>query len=178
MTFYELDGLRPEVPASGAVWVAEEAVVIGRVILGEDVGIWFNAVLRGDNESITIGARSNIQDGAMLHTDLGFPLDVGAGCTIGHHAILHGCTIGENSLIGMGATILNGARIGANSIVGANALVSEGKDFPDFSLIVGVPARVVRQLDPDAAAALKVSAAGYIVNARRYAKSLKRIDYL
>jgi carbonic anhydrase/acetyltransferase-like protein (isoleucine patch superfamily) len=176
MAMFELDGARPELPASGRVWIAEGAMVIGRVILGEDVGIWFNAVLRGDNEPITIGANSNVQDGVMMHTDMGYPLTLGTGCTIGHHAILHGCTVGDNSLIGMGATVLNGARIGANSIVGANALVAERKEFPDNSLIVGVPAKVVRTLDPDAAVSLRASAAGYVANARRFAKGLRRID--
>jgi carbonic anhydrase/acetyltransferase-like protein (isoleucine patch superfamily) len=124
----------------------------------------------------SIGARTNIQEGALLHTDMGFPLLVGADCTIGHHAILHGCTIGEGSLIGMGATILNGAKIGKHSLVGANALVTEGKDFPDYSLIVGAPAKLVRTLDEAAAERLKQSAAGYVVNARRFAAGLTRLD--
>ncbi len=176
MALFELDGVRPQLPEGGRVWIAGNATLIGRVVLGEDVSIWFNAVLRGDNDPIVIGDRSNIQDGAVLHTDIGKPLTVGTGCTVGHGAILHGCTVGDNSLIGMGATVLNGARIGANSIVGANALVAEGKEFPDFSLIVGVPAKVVRRLDPDIVATLKASAAGYVANGRRYASGLKRID--
>jgi carbonic anhydrase/acetyltransferase-like protein (isoleucine patch superfamily) len=149
---------------------------MGQVELGLDVSIWFTAVLRGDNEPIRIGARTNIQDGAMLHTDPGFPLDLGEDVTIGHHAIVHGCTVGANSLIGMGATLLNGARIGRNCIVGANALVTEGKVFPDDSLIVGAPAKVVRSLDEAAAEALRTAAARYVANARRYAAGLRRID--
>ncbi len=153
MPVYALGDLAPELPETGAFWIAPDAHVIGKVRLHADVGIWFGAVLRGDNELIEIGARSNIQEGAMLHTDMGFPLSVGADCTIGHHAILHGCTIGDNSLIGMGATVLNGAKIGRNCLVGANALVTEGKEFPDNSLIVGAPARAIRVLDAEAAGA-------------------------
>ena len=151
MPIYALDDRTPTLPGADRFWVAPDAHVIGNVVLGEDVGVWFGAVIRGDNDPIEIGARTNIQEGAMLHSDPGLPLRVGAGITVGHHAILHGCTVGDNSLVGMGATILNGARIGANCIVGANALVTEGKAFPDFSLIVGAPAKVVRTLDPAAA---------------------------
>jgi carbonic anhydrase/acetyltransferase-like protein (isoleucine patch superfamily) len=176
MPLYSLDGIAPETPPLGSYWVAPEAHVIGKVTLGLDVGIWFCAVLRGDNERIVIGARSNIQEGAMLHTDMGFPLDIGTDCTIGHHAILHGCTIGENSLIGMGATILNGAKIGRNCLVGANALVTEGREFPDNSLIVGAPARAIRTLDAEAAKRLTQSAAGYVANWRRFAKGLHVIN--
>jgi carbonic anhydrase/acetyltransferase-like protein (isoleucine patch superfamily) len=149
--------------------------VIGRVRLGRDVGIWFGAVLRGDNELIDVGEGANVQEGAMLHTDAGAPVTVGAGCTIGHHAILHGCTIGENSLVGMGATVLNHVRIGANCLVGANALVTEGKAFPDNSLIVGSPAKAVRTLDEDAVERLRWSARHYIENWRRFAAGLKVI---
>jgi len=176
MPIYALDELRPELPEPGRFWVAPDAHVIGRVILGEDVGIWFGAVLRGDNEPIEIGARSNIQEGAMLHADEGFPLTIGADVTVGHHAILHGCTVGPNSLIGMGATLLNGARIGANCIVGANALVTEGKAFPDYSLIVGAPAKVMRTLDAAVAERLRASARHYVANWRRFTAGLKRID--
>jgi carbonic anhydrase/acetyltransferase-like protein (isoleucine patch superfamily) len=175
MPLYSLDGISPETPPSGGFWVAPDAHVIGKVTLGADVGIWFGAVLRGDNERISVGARSNIQEGAMLHTDMGFPLEIGADCTIGHQAILHGCIIGENSLIGMGATILNGAKIGRNCLVGANALVTEGKEFPDNSLIVGSPARAIRTLDAEAAARLTLSAAGYVANWKRFARGLKGI---
>ena len=176
MPIYALDGEAPALPAAGRFWIAPNAHVIGRVRLAEDVGIWFGAVLRGDNEEIAVGAASNIQENAVLHTDLGFPLAIGAGCTIGHAAIIHGCAIGDNSLVGMGATILNGARIGANSLVGANALVTEGKEFPDNALIVGAPARVVRTLDTEAVAGLKRSAAGYVRNWQRFAAGLRRLD--
>ena len=176
MAIYQLDDIAPELPASGRFWVAESASVIGRVRLGEGCGVWFGAVLRGDNELIDIGAATNIQDGCVLHTDMGFPLTVGAGCTVGHGAILHGCTVGDGSLIGMGATVLNGARIGSHCIVGANALVTENKVFPDYSLIVGAPAKVVRTLEPDVVEKLRASAEGYAANARRFAAGLTRLD--
>ncbi|SHF30088.1 Carbonic anhydrase or acetyltransferase, isoleucine patch superfamily [Kaistia soli DSM 19436] len=164
-----LDGVGPELPEAGRYWIAPDARVIGKVTLGVDVGVWFGAVLRGDNERITVGAATNIQEHAMLHTDMGFPLAIGEGCTIGHRAILHGCTIGENSLIGMGAIVLNGARIGANSLVGAGALVPEGKDYPEGSLIVGAPGRVVRTLTPEQIERLRQSARSYVENWRRFA---------
>ena len=173
MPVYALDDLTPTLPPEGRCWVAPDAHVIGLVTLGEDVGIWFGAVLRGDNVPIAIGARTNIQEGAMLHADEGFPLTVGEGVTVGHHAILHGCTVGENSLIGMGATVLNGAVIGRNCLVGANALVTEGKVFPDNSLIVGAPAKAIRTLGDEAVAGLRHSAAHYVENARRFAKGLR-----
>lgn len=173
MPIYRLGARVPKLPAEGTFWVAPDAHVVGDVEIGEDVGIWFGAVLRGDNDPIVIGARTNIQDGAMVHTDVGFGVTIGEGCTIGHHAIIHGCTIGSNSLIGMGATVLNGARIGNNSLVGANALVTEGKVFADNSLIVGSPARVVRTLDEFAATGLKLSADNYVQNWRRFAKELQ-----
>ncbi|MXQ12088.1 gamma carbonic anhydrase family protein [Microvirga makkahensis] len=175
MPIYELDGVKPELPEADAFWIAPDAHVIGRVRLGQDVGVWFGAVVRGDNDTISVGDRTNIQEGAMLHVDVGFPMAIGADVTIGHHAIVHGCTIGDNSLIGMGATILNGARIGRNCLVGANALVTEGKEFPDNSLIVGAPAKAVRTLDAEAAERLRASAASYVANWRRFAKGLKRI---
>jgi len=173
MPAYAIDEHIPTLPEE--YWIAPDAHVIGRVRLGHEVGIWFGAVLRGDNEPIVIGDRSNIQEGAMLHVDKGFPIVVGADCTIGHHAILHGCTVGEGSLIGMGATVLNGARIGRGCLVGANALVTEGKEFPDGSLIVGAPARAVRVLSEEAQAGLRHSAAGYVANWRRYAAGLRRL---
>ena len=182
MPIYSLDGHAPDLPAADAAgagrpcWIAPDAHVIGRVRLGPDVGIWFGAVLRGDNELIDIGERSNIQEGAMLHTDMGFPLTVGPDCTIGHHAILHGCTVGAGSLIGMGATVLNGARIGSGCLVGANALVTEGREFPDGSLIVGSPAKVIRTLDAAALEKLRASALGYVRNWRRFEAGLKRLD--
>jgi carbonic anhydrase/acetyltransferase-like protein (isoleucine patch superfamily) len=175
MPIYALGDMAPELLAPDQVWIAPNAHVIGRVRLGRDVGVWFGAVLRGDNELIDIGDRANIQEGALLHTDPGFPLAIGAGVTIGHHAIVHGCTIGDNSLIGMGATILNGARIGANSIVGANALVTEGKEFLDGSLIVGAPARVIRELGPEAMEGLRKSADNYVRNAEKFRSTLQEI---
>lgn len=170
MAEHRLEGIAPELPEAGRYWIAPDARVIGKVTLGVDVGVWFGAVLRGDNERITVGAATNIQEHAVLHTDMGFPLVIGEGCTIGHRAILHGCTIGENSLIGMGAIVLNGARIGANSLVGAGALVSEGKDYPEGSLIVGAPGRVVRTLNPEQIERLRQSARNYVENWRRFAK--------
>jgi carbonic anhydrase/acetyltransferase-like protein (isoleucine patch superfamily) len=175
MPLYALDDVSPIVPEDGRYWVAPDAQVIGRVTLGEDANIWFAAVLRGDNEPMTIGARSNIQDGAVLHSDPGFPLTVGPDCTIGHAAILHGCTIGEGCLIGMGATVLNGARIGRGSLVGANALVTEGKVFPENSLIVGSPARAIRALTPEEVERHRTGAPHYVENSRRFGKALRLI---
>jgi carbonic anhydrase/acetyltransferase-like protein (isoleucine patch superfamily) len=175
MPLYALDDEEPDVPPGERCWIAPDAHVIGRVTLGEDVGVWFGAVIRGDNEPIRVGDGTNIQEGAMLHADPGFPLVIGNGCTIGHHAIVHGCTIGSNTLVGMGATILNGARIGRNCLIGAGALVTEGKEFPDNSLIVGVPAKAKRQLEEDEVEGLRASAATYVRNAERFRRSLRRI---
>jgi carbonic anhydrase/acetyltransferase-like protein (isoleucine patch superfamily) len=172
MTLYALDGVRPELPPENRFWIAPDAQVIGRVRLGVDASVWFGVVLRGDNEEIFIGPGSNVQDNSVLHTDPGFPLLIGENCTIGHRAVLHGCVIGDNSLIGMGATILNGAKIGRNCLVGANALVTEGKTFPDNSLIVGAPAKLLRELDEIDVARLRESAARYVANWRRYANGL------
>ncbi len=173
MPLYALGNFVPKTPAPDRFWIAPDAHVIGQVELGLDVGIWFGSVLRGDNEPIVIGDGSNIQEGAMVHVDPGFPVRIGKGCTIGHHAIIHGCTIGDNSLIGMGATVLNGAKIGNNCLIGANALVTEGKEFPDNSLIVGSPARIVRTLDERAAAGLRLSAENYIRNWQRFVRELR-----
>lgn len=175
MGIYSLEERTPRVPAAGTFWVADSAVVVGDIVLNEDVSIWFGSVLRGDNERIAIGARTNIQDHCILHTDMGFPLTIGEGCTIGHRAIVHGCTIGDNSLIGMGATILNGATIGRNCLIGANALVPEKKVIPDNSLVIGVPAKVVRDLGPGAANALRESAEIYVKNWKRFAASMKPV---
>ncbi|MCK0198576.1 gamma carbonic anhydrase family protein [Ancylobacter sp. 6x-1] len=175
MTIYALDGIAPELPAPGRYWVAPDAVVIGNVRLGEEASVWFGAVLRGDNERIALGARANVQELSMLHTDPGFPMTIGGDCTIGHKAILHGCTIGAGSLVGMGATVLNGARIGAGCLVGAGALVTEGKEFPDNVLIVGSPARVVRELDDEARARMRRTAAHYVRNWRRFSTGLAAI---
>lgn len=176
MPVYAYQDHSPSLPEADRYWVAPGAHVIGQVEIGSDVGIWFNVVIRGDNERIIIGDGSNIQENCMLHTDPGFVLRVGRGCTIGHHAILHGCTLGDNTLIGMGATVLNGARIGDNCLVGANALVTEGKEFPDNSLIVGAPAKVVRTLDDKAVEGLKASAAHYIERWQQFRDGLKGID--
>jgi carbonic anhydrase/acetyltransferase-like protein (isoleucine patch superfamily) len=167
---YELDGIRPQIDPTA--WVAPTAVLIGNVIVEAGANIWFGAVLRGDNEAITVGAGSNVQENAVLHTDMGFPLTIGANCTIGHKAMLHGCTIEAGSLIGMGATLLNGAKIGAASLVGACALVTEGKEIAPGSLVMGAPAKVVRELDAAAQARLLKSAEGYRANAARFAKGL------
>lgn len=172
MPLYSLDGQGPDLPPAGRYWIAPDATIVGRVRLREEASVWFGSVLRGDNEWITIGARSNVQDGCVMHTDPGYPLDIGDDCTIGHRVTLHGCVIGDHSLIGMGATILNGARIGRNCLVGAGALVTEGKTFPDNSLIVGAPARIVSSLDAAAVAAFGLAAQNYVRNQKRYADGL------
>ena len=172
---YELDGQRPEFPDNGRYWVAPSATIIGKVRLSVDCSVWFGAVVRGDNEWIELGERSQIQDNATLHTDPGFPLSIGANCVIGHGVVLHGCTIGAGSLIGMGAIVLNGARIGAQSLIGAGALVTEGKTFPDKSLIVGSPARALRTLDPAALNLIADGADIYVRRYKQYAKGLKQI---
>lgn len=169
---YALDDTAPRLPASGDVWIAPGAHVIGKVSLAEGVGIWFGAVLRGDNEDIRIGAGSNIQDNAVLHTDWNFPLSVGADCTIGHRALLHGCNIGSGTLIGMGAMVMNGARIGSGCLIGANTLITEGKEIPDGALVVGSPGRVVRLLDDAERERLLLSARNYRANMRRFRDGL------
>jgi carbonic anhydrase/acetyltransferase-like protein (isoleucine patch superfamily) len=176
MAIFELDGEVPELPGEGRYWIAESAILIGRVRLKTDASVWFNSVLRGDNEWIELGERSQIQDNATLHTDPGFPLKIGDDCVIGHNVVLHGCVIAANSLIGMGAVILNGARIGRNCLVGAGAVVTEGKEFPDNSLILGTPARAVRALDEKAARAIAQDADMYVRRWQQYAKGLKRIE--
>lgn len=173
MAVYQLGEHRPDIAESA--WVAESAQVIGRVTLGEQVSVWFNAVLRGDSEQLSIGDGCNIQDGSVLHADTGFPLRLAENVTVGHQVMLHGCTVGENSLIGIGAVVLNGARIGKNCLVGAGALVTEGKEFPDGSLIVGSPAKVLRELSPQQIEGLRASAVHYMSNAARYAAELKKI---
>jgi carbonic anhydrase/acetyltransferase-like protein (isoleucine patch superfamily) len=172
---YELDGQKPDLPEEGRYWVAPNASVIGKVRLKTDCSVWFGAVLRGDNEWIELAERSQIQDNSTLHTDPGFPISIGPDCVIGHNVILHGCTIGERALIGMGAIVLNGARIGAGSLVGAGALVTEGKEFPERSLIVGSPARVIRSLDDAAVAAIAAGADIYVRNFKRFAKGIKPV---
>lgn len=172
MPIYQLDDKIPHIAASA--WVAGNAQVMGDVRLGENVSIWFNTTLRGDNDPITIGEGSNIQDGSVLHTDEGVPLTIGRNVTVGHMVMLHGCTIGDESLIGIGAVVLNGAKIGKNCLVGAGSLVTEGKEFPDGSMILGSPAKVVRQLTPEQIEGLRYSARHYIANARRYQNGLKK----
>jgi carbonic anhydrase/acetyltransferase-like protein (isoleucine patch superfamily) len=173
MTFYRLGNRAPEPSDPGRFWQAPDVHIIGDVLIGADVSVWFGSVIRADNEPVRIGARSNIQDLSVLHSDPGSPLTIGEGVTVGHKVMLHGCTIGDNSLIGIGAIILNRARIGANSLVGAGALVTEGKVFPDGVLIMGAPARVVRELTPEQVEGLKRSADHYVANARRFAQDLQ-----
>lgn len=173
MAIYQLDEDAPRLDPSA--WVAESAEVIGRVELGADASVWYGAVLRGDNEWITIGERSNIQDGCVLHTDVGTPLVVGADVTVGHQVVLHGCEIGDGTLVGIQSVILNGAKIGRHCLVGAGSLVTEGKVFPDGSLIMGRPAKVVRELPPEQVAELRRAAVHYVENAARYRAGLKKI---
>jgi carbonic anhydrase/acetyltransferase-like protein (isoleucine patch superfamily) len=174
MALYALDDLTPEVHPSA--WVADNAAVIGNVRLAAGASVWFGCTLRGDNEPISIGERSNVQEGTVMHTDIGFPLTVGADVTVGHQAMLHGCTVGDGSLIGIQAVVLNGARIGRNCLVGAGSLVTEGKEFPDGSLIMGSPAKVVRMLAPEQIERLRSGAAHYVDKAQRFAKGLRRAD--
>jgi carbonic anhydrase/acetyltransferase-like protein (isoleucine patch superfamily) len=173
MTTYALDGISPELPEEGRYWIAPSASVIGKVRLERDASVWFGATLRGDNELILVGEGSNVQDGCVLHTDMGFPLVIGRGCTIGHQAMLHGCTVGDNSLVGMGATVLNGAKIGKNCVIGAHSLIAEGKEIPDNSLVMGAPGRVIKQVDAEGAARLAQAAESYVRKARRYAAGLR-----
>ena len=175
MAIFELDGQAPELPADGRYWIADSATVIGRVRLKSDASVWFGSVLRGDNEWIELGERSQIQDNATLHTDPGFPISIGDNCVIGQNVVLHGCIVAPNSLIGMGAIVLNGARIGRNCLVGAGAVVTEGKAFADNSLILGAPARAVRSLDDEAAQAITRGADIYVRRWQQYAKGLRRI---
>ena len=161
-----------EVDCHADSWIAPDASVIGKVRLEKGASVWFGAVLRGDNELIHIGEDSNVQDGTVMHTDMGSPLTLGKGVTIGHNAMLHGCTVGDYSLIGLNAVILNGAKIGKNCIIGANTLVGEGKEIPDGSLVVGSPGKVVRELNDAQKLMLKASAEHYVQNARRYARDL------
>jgi carbonic anhydrase/acetyltransferase-like protein (isoleucine patch superfamily) len=173
MAIYQLGEHVPDV--ADTAWVADSAEVVGRVSLADDVSIWFQAVLRGDSDTLTIGRGTNIQDGSVLHADTGFPLVLGENVTVGHQVMLHGCTVGDNSLIGIGAVVLNGARIGKNCLVGAGSLVTEGKEFPDGSLIMGRPAVAVKELRPEQIAGLAASARHYVGNGQRYAKELKRL---
>lgn len=174
MAIYALDDHSPDLHAS--VWVAETASVIGNIIMAEESSVWFGAVLRGDNEPIRIGARSNVQDNSVLHSDLGQPLTIGENVIVGHQVMLHGCTIGDSCLIGIGATILNGAQIGAGSIVGAHALITENKIIPPNSLVVGAPGRLIKTLGEAEAQMLTLNAQIYVSNAKRFKNDLRRID--
>ena len=175
MTVYALGDSKPQLPPEGEYWVAPNASVIGNVILHPNASVWFGATLRGDNDPITVGPDSNIQDGSVLHTDLGSPLTLGRGVTVGHNAMLHGCEVGDYSLIGIGAVVLNGAQIGRNCIIGANALITEGKVIPDNSLVMGQPGKVVRERDPDHIAVLQMSAEHYVQNWKRFAAGLRAL---
>ncbi|HMM14296.1 MAG TPA: gamma carbonic anhydrase family protein [Parvibaculum sp.] len=175
MAIYALGGVRPQLPAEGDYWVAPNAQVMGNVRLERNASVWFGAVLRGDNELITVGENSNVQDGSVLHTDPGSPLTIGANVTIGHMVMLHGCTIGDGSLVGIGSIILNNTRIGKNCLIGANTLIAEGKEIPDNSMVLGAPGRVIRTLTDEQAAALRLSADHYVQNWKRYAREMTPI---
>jgi len=176
MAIYALGDSSPVLPDVDSYWVAESAQVMGRVILKPGASVWYGAIIRGDNDPITLGENSNVQDGAVLHTDEGIPLSIGKGVTIGHQAMLHGCTIGDGCLIGIGSTILNGAKIGSNCVIGAHALVTEGKEIPDNSLVVGSPGRVMKTLGPEMAELLEASADHYVANWKKHKAKLRRID--
>ena len=176
MAIYQLDGQVPELPTDGNYFIADTATVIGKVRLLSCASVWFGAVLRGDNEWIEIGENSNVQDNATCHTDMGFPLTIGKNCTVGHNVILHGCTLEDDALVGMGSIVMNGARIGRGSIVGAGSVITEGKQYPEHSLIIGAPARVIRTLEPAQVAAIGGPAKFYVGNGPRYKKGLQKID--
>jgi carbonic anhydrase/acetyltransferase-like protein (isoleucine patch superfamily) len=173
MPLYELDGRRVTVPASGRFWVAATAVLVGDVTIEEDASVWFGVVVRGDNEPIGIGARANVQDGCILHTDPGFPLTIGAEATIGHGVVLHGCTIGRGALVGMGAIVLNGARVGEECLVGAGALIPEGKEIPPRSVVLGSPGKVVRPVNEKDLAVMRGGVLTYMERWQRYARACK-----
>ena len=175
MPLYAIADAVPQTPASGNFWVAPTASVMGRVILKENASVWYGAVIRGDNDPIEIGENSNIQDGSILHTDIGFPLTVGKNVTVGHRVMLHGCTIGDGSLIGIGSTLLNGVKIGKNCIIGAHTLLTEGKEIPDNSLVVGSPGRVIRTHGEDVAELLQASADHYVENWKKHAAELREV---
>jgi len=176
VALYEFEGIRPTVPDTGKYWVAPDAQVVGRVELKENASVWFGSVLRGDNDPIVVGENSNIQDGSVLHTDLGKPLTIGADVTVGHKVMLHGCTIGDNSLIGIGSVILNNTVIGKNCLIGAGTLITENKEIPDGSMVMGSPGRVVRKLTDEQIQMIGLSAEMYVHNWKRFHESLKKID--
>ncbi|GAA5081135.1 gamma carbonic anhydrase family protein [Roseibacterium beibuensis] len=171
---YALDGIAPEIAEDS--WVAPDANLIGRIVLETGASVWFGSTLRGDNEEIRVGAGSNVQENCVFHTDMGYPLTIGANCTIGHKAMLHGCTIGDGSLIGMGATVLNGAKIGKGCLIGAGALIPEGKEIPDGSLVMGMPGKVVRDLDAAAQEKLLASAEHYRQRMRRFREGMRPVS--
>ncbi|WP_297772045.1 gamma carbonic anhydrase family protein [uncultured Roseovarius sp.] len=173
MTIYTLDGHSPQI--AGDTWIAPDANLIGKVVIEDLASVWFGCTLRGDNEEIRVGAGSNVQENCVMHTDMGYPLVIGPGCTIGHKAMLHGCILEENVLIGMGATVLNGARIGRNSLIGAGALITEGKEIPEGSLVMGAPGKVIRSLDETAIETLRATALHYQQNMRRYRTGLHEV---
>ncbi len=173
MAIYALGDVTPVFPETGNYWIAPDAQVMGNIVLKENASVWFGAVLRGDNDPIVIGENSNVQDGAVMHTDIGCPLTLGANVTVGHQAMLHGCTVGDNSLIGIGATLLNGAKIGRNCLIGAHALVGEGKEIPDNSMVLGMPGKVVRELGEDNEEMMLLSANIYVENWKRFKETLK-----
>lgn len=176
MAMYELNGVRPTLPESGNCWIAGSAEVMGNVILRENASVWYGCVLRGDNDPITVGENTNIQDLTVIHTDIGAPVTIGANVTVGHRVILHGCEIGDDTLIGMGSTILNRVKIGRNCIIGANTLISEGKEIPDNSLVMGSPGKVVKELSPQQVQMITLSALHYVENWKRHQAQIKRID--
>ena len=176
MPVYAIGERKPILPAEGDYWIAPNAEVMGNVKLEKNASIWFGAVLRGDNELITIGENSNVQDGSVLHSDPGSPLTIEENVTIGHMVMLHGCTIGAGSLIGIGSIVLNNTKIGKGCLIGANTLISENKEIPDYSMVLGSPGKVVRTLDKETAAALKLSADHYVENWKKYAAGLTRLD--
>lgn len=173
MSVYDLGGLRPRLPEDGACWIAPNAVVLGNVELRRNASVWFGATLRGDNDPIIVGENSNIQDGSVLHTDVGAPLVIGRDVTVGHLVMLHGCSIGDGSLIGIGSIVLNGAKIGRNCLIGANTLITEGKEIPDNSVVMGAPGKVVRNVSDQQAQVLRMSALHYVENWKRYAADLR-----
>lgn len=175
MSVYSLDGVGPVLPGEDEYWIAPNAAVMGRVILKKNASVWFGATLRGDNDPITVGENSNVQDGSVLHTDTGIPLTIGANVTIGHMVMLHGCTIGDNTLVGIGSIVLNGAKIGKNCLIGANCLITEGKEIPDNSLVMGAPGKVVRELSEDQARMMSIGALHYVENWKRYRAGLKPV---
>jgi len=176
MAIYAIGDRQPDLPEGGDYWVAPSAEVMGAVVLKAGASVWYGAVVRGDNDPITIGEDSNVQDGSVLHTDIGWPLTIGKGVTIGHQAMLHGCTVEDYSLIGIGATILNGAKIGSNCVIGAHALIPEGKEIPDNSLVVGAPGRVIKTLGEEMHDLLKASADHYVENWKRHKTDIRQID--